>query len=164
MSLRFAGTAKGREAMGEPGRVVVHLPPELSAALGVLAETVEGFAAAESLSSGVSGKLNLVLDELITNSINYGLQGVVEPHLELRLAGAGGVDALEAVLVDNGLPFDPFSEAPVPDTTLELDERPIGGLGVMFVKQFTESADYERANGMNRITLRMKREIDDSDQ
>ena len=149
--------------MEEQGSLVVHLPSELSAALGVLAETVEGFAAAESLSSGVSGKLNLVLDELITNSINYGLQGVSEPHLELRLACADGVDALKAVLEDNGSAFDPFSEAPVPDTTLELDERPIGGLGVMFVKQFTESVAYERVNGMNRITLRMNREIDHSD-
>ena len=142
--------------MGEQGRMVVHLPPELAAALSVLAETVEEFAAAESLSSGVSGKLNLVLDELITNSINYGLQDVAEPHLALRLASAAGRDVLEAVLEDNGSPFDPFSEAPVPDTTLELDERPIGGLGVMFVKQFTESAAYERVNGLNRITLRIK--------
>ena len=142
--------------MGEQRGMVVHLPGELSAALRMLEEAVEAFAAAESLSSGVCGKLNLVLDELITNSINYGLQDVAEPHLELRLAGAEGRDVLEAVLEDNGSAFDPFSEAPVPDTTLELDERPIGGLGVMFVKQFTESAGYERTNGLNRITLRIK--------
>ena len=142
--------------MGEQRRMVVHLPPELSAALGALAEAMDEFAAAESLSSGVSGKLNLVLDELVTNSINYGLQDVAEPHLALRLACADGRDVLEAVLEDNGSAFDPFSEAPVPDTTLELDERPIGGLGVMFVKQFTESAGYERVNGLNRITLRIK--------
>lgn len=142
--------------MGEQGRMVVHLPPELSPALSVLAQTVAAFATAESLSDGVSGKLNLVLDELITNSISYGLQGVSEPHLALRLAGAGGRNVLEAVLEDNGPAFDPFSEAQVPDTTLELDERPIGGLGVMFVKQFTESAGYERIDGLNRITLRIK--------
>ena len=141
--------------MGEQHRMVVHLPPDLADALGVLAETVENFAAAQSLNSGVSGKLNLVLDELITNSINYGLQGVAEPHLELRLSGVDGHDVLEAVLEDNGSAFDPFSEAPVPDTTLELDDRPIGGLGVMFVKQFTDSAGYERIDGMNRITLRI---------
>ena len=136
--------------------MAVHLPPELSAALSVLAAAVEEFAAVESLNGGVSGKLNLVLDELITNSINYGLQGVAEPHLELRLASSDGRDVLEAVLEDNGSAFDPFSEAPVPDTALELDERPIGGLGVMFVKQFTECANYERVNGLNRITLLIK--------
>ena len=142
--------------MGEQGRKVVHLPPELSAALSVLSETVDEFAAAQCLNSGVSGKLNLVLDELITNSISYGLQGVAEPHLKLRLDGLGGADELEAVLEDNGLAFDPFSEAPAPDTALELEERPIGGLGVMFVKEFTESASYERTEGLNRITLRIK--------
>lgn len=142
--------------MGEQRGMVVHLPAELSAALRMLEEAVEAFAAAESLSSGMSGKLNLVLDELITNSIHYGLQDVAEPRLELRLASAEGRDVLEAVLEDNGPAFDPFSEAPVPDTTLELDERPIGGLGVMFVRQFTESAGYERIDGLNRITLRIK--------
>ncbi len=142
--------------MGEQRRMVVHLPPDLSGALGALAQAVEEFAAAESLSSGVSGKLNLVLDELITNSINYGLQDMAEPHLELRLSTAEGRDVLEAVMEDNGPAFDPFSEAPVPDTTLELEERPIGGLGVMLVKQFTESAGYERTDGLNRITLRIK--------
>lgn len=142
--------------MGEQRGMVVHLPAELSAALSKLAEAVEAFAAVESLGSGVLGKLNLVLDELITNSINYGLQDVAEPHLELRLASVNGRDVLEAVLEDNGSAFDPFSEAPVPDTTLELDERPIGGLGVMLVKQFTDSAGYERIGGRNRITLRIK--------
>ncbi len=142
--------------MGEQHWMVVHPPPELSEALNALAEAVERFAAAESLSAGVSGKLNLVLDELITNSISHGLQDVAEPHLELRLAVAGGCDALEAVLEDNGLAFDPFSDAPVPDTTLALDERPIGGLGVMLVREMTESAAYERIDGLNRITLRIK--------
>jgi len=136
--------------------MVVHPPPDLSEALNVLAEAVERFAAAESLSAEVSGKLNLVLDELITNSITYGLQDVAEPHLELRLAGADGRDVLEAVLEDNGPAFDPFSEAPVPDTTLALDERSIGGLGVLRVRELTQSADYERIDGLNRVTLRIK--------
>ena len=142
--------------MQEQHWMVVHPPPELAEALSVLAEAVERFAAAESLSGVVSGKLKLVLDELVTNSISYGLQDVAEPHLELRLAGVGGRDVLEAVLEDNGPAFDPFSDAPVPDTTLALDERPIGGLGVMLVRELTESAGYERIGGMNRITLRIK--------
>jgi len=139
------------------GSIVVRLPTELPAALSVLAEVVDDFAASQSLDSGVAGKLNLALDELITNSISHGLQGVEESHLQLRLSGSSRDDVLEAVLEDNGIAFDPFEEAPVPDTTLELEDRPIGGLGVMLVKRFTESAEYERTDGMNRITLRISK-------
>ena len=35
-----------------------------------------------------------------------------------------------------------------------LAERPIGGLGVFFVKKLTDSSTYERIDGRNRITLK----------
>ena len=59
-----------------------------------------------------------------------------------------------AQLEDNGIAFNPFEEAPEPDPTLGLEERPIGGLGVFLVKQFADSTAYERVDGRNRITLR----------
>ena len=40
-----------------------------------------------------------------------------------------------------------------PDTNLGVDERPIGGLGVMLVREMTDSQGYERLSGHNVITL-----------
>ncbi len=136
--------------------VDVRLAPELAQALGTLADTIEQFAAGHSIGGEIPFRLNLVLDELVTNSINYALPNVAEPHLCIRLSRTA--DGVVAQLEDNGAAFDPFQDAPKPDTSQALDDRPIGGLGVFFVTQFTDGASYEREGGVNRITLRMKTE------
>ena len=55
---------------------------------------------------------------------------------------------------DNGLPFNPFEEAKQPDLGSTLEERAIGGLGIHFIKNMTDSQQYERLEGINKITLR----------
>ena len=125
-------------------------------ALATLAESVESFAGKHSLKSEISFRLNLALDELVTNCITYSLNKVAEPWLQIRLAYSS--DGVTAQLEDNGPAFDPLSEAPPPDTTRELDDRPVGGLGVFLVTQFADKVGYERKDGMNRITLKMKLE------
>ncbi len=140
----------------EPGSVDVSLRPELGSALETLAEAVERFAAGCAIEGEIPFRLNLVLDELVTNSINYALPKVEEPLLRIRLVREA--DCVVALLEDNGAAFDPFQEVSAPDTSKGLHERPVGGLGVFFVEQFTDSASYEREGGVNRITLRMKLE------
>ena len=110
--------------------VDVRLEPELGKALGALAETIEEFAANWSLGGEIPFRLNLAMDELITNSVNYGLTEVAKPELRIRLHHAP--DCVIAQIEDNGPEFDPFEEAPKPDTSQALDDRPIGGLGVFF--------------------------------
>ena len=136
--------------------VDVCLAPELTQALGALAETIEQFAASHSIEGEIPFRLNLVLDELVTNSVNYALPELAEPLLRVRLTRTP--HGVTAQLEDNGAAFDPFQDAPKPDTSQGLDERPIGGLGVFFVTQFADSASYEREGDVNRITLRMKTE------
>lgn len=131
--------------------VEVSLAPDLSS-LATLAGIIEKFGTANALSDMVRNRLNVMLDELVTNSITYGLANISEPELRLRLHIDEG--AIVAQLEDNGTAFNPFEEVPEPDPTLGLEERPIGGLGVFLVKQFADSTEYERVDGRNRITLR----------
>ena len=88
----------------------------------------------------------------MTNSVSYALPTLSAPELRLRLFIDQG--SVVAQLEDNGQAYNPFEEAPEPDTSLGLDERPIGGLGVFFVKKLTDSSTYERIDGRNRITLK----------
>ena len=132
----------------------IRLSSDLAEALGALAKSVERFAAAESIDGALSYRLNLVLDELVTNCITHSLRNVPAPHLRVCLSRSE--DAVAAEVEDNGAAFDPLVEAPAPDTTLEVENRPIGGLGVYFVKEFTDDASYERSDGFNRIKMRMK--------
>ena len=62
---------------------------------------------------------------------------------------------------DWGVSFDPFREAPVPDTTLDAEERPIGGLGVHLVKNVAVHYSYSRTDGENLIELYFRLPPDD---
>ena len=95
--------------------------------------------------------LNVSLDELITNVISYGY-GDDEEH-EIRVTLTEEEGSLAAILEDDGIAFDPFSEAPDPDLDAGVEERRIGGLGVHFVKSLMDEVAYERRDGCNRLTL-----------
>lgn len=140
-----------RESRPSSETIEVSLASDLSA-LRMLAQAIQEFGAAHALSRDLQSRLNLVLDELVTNSVCYALPDLPEPELRLRLFVDQG--SIVAQLEDNGAEYNPFEEAPEPDTRLGLAERPIGGLGIFFVKQLTDSSIYERIDGRNRITLK----------
>lgn len=96
--------------------------------------------------------INLSLDELVTNVISYGYDDdkAHEIHISLRERDDG---ALVVEIVDDGAPFDPFTEATEPNVHAVLEQRPIGGLGVYLVKSLIDHVHYERRDGHNRITL-----------
>jgi anti-sigma regulatory factor (Ser/Thr protein kinase) len=129
----------------------ISLASDLSA-LPMLAQAIQEFGTAHALSRDLQSRLNLVLDELVTNSVCYALPDLAEPELRLRLFV--DQDTIVAQLEDNGEAYNPFEEAPEPDTSLGIAERPIGGLGIFFVKKLTDSSTYERIDGRNRITLK----------
>ena len=99
---------------------------------------------------------NLALDELITNVVNYGDDNPAE-EFGISLTLNQTDDTLTIVLEDDGEPFDPFSEAAAPDIDAALEDRPIGGLGIHFVKSLTDEVFYERRDERNRVTLIFKK-------
>ena len=107
----------------------ISLASDLSA-LPMLAQAIQEFGTAHALSRDLQSRLNLVLDELVTNSVCYALPDLAEPELRLRLFV--DQDTIVAQLEDNGEAYNPFEEAPEPDTSLALRRRPIGGLGIFF--------------------------------
>ncbi len=134
------------------GKIIeVSLASDLSA-LPMLAQAIQEFGTAHALSLDLQSRLNLVLDELVTNSVCYALPDIPEPELRLRLFVDQG--SVVAQLEDNGAAYNPFEEAPEPDTSLGLAERPVGGLGIFFVRKLTDSSIYERIDERNRITLK----------
>ncbi|MBO9605476.1 MAG: ATP-binding protein [Paenibacillaceae bacterium] len=119
-----------------------------------LRETIERLQAEAGLDPQLAFHLQLVCDELVTNTISYaypkdGRHGIVvtftatESEVEIRI-------------VDEGVPFDPFAR-PDPDTSLGIDERGIGGLGIYFVRQVMDEVAYTREDGCNVVRLAKKR-------
>ena len=149
-----------RPAAGDgPPTLVCRLEPDL-AALSRLTEQVEEFAAAGNVPARQTQRISVAIDELVTNIIRYGMEDGSSDGIEISIRLLKGLVRVE--IEHRGVPFDPFVEAPVPDTTLPLEERPIGGLGVFLVQSLMTSARYERIEDRNRITL--TRSLEDGDQ
>ena len=121
--------------------------------LTALQAFVERFAAAESLPTEDAFQLNLVLEELITNTMSHGHAAGTGGSIRVRLERTG--DVVEADLIDQGMAFDPRT---LPDPALDtpLAERAVGGLGVFLVRQFVDELDYRREEGSNHLRLRKR--------
>ncbi|MDV7340357.1 ATP-binding protein [Terasakiella sp. A23] len=112
-----------------------------------LAERINAFADSQSIDTSTTYKINLVLDELLTNIINYAQAS------ELNVSAEIDDKTLCFTLQDNGTAFNPLTDSKAPDTDASLEDREIGGLGVHFAKTFMSSLDYQRAGTTNILTL-----------
>ncbi len=92
----------------------------------------------------------LAIEELVTNCIEYGYDDAAEHVIEIDISIANGV--LSMMFIDDGHAFNPLAAA-APDPSLEVEERPIGGLGIHMLRKLSDSMEYERRDGTNRVTL-----------
>lgn len=126
---------------------------ELRAALGEVARANTAFAAfaqAQGLPAGVRRAVSVALDELLANTVTHGLGHRADGAATVEVALTG--DRLVLTLSDNGVPYDPFGRE-TPDTSLSVEDRPIGGLGVHLVRELMDAVDYARRGDRNVITL-----------
>jgi len=94
---------------------------------------------------------NLCLEELITNTIQHGLGGVPDRQIHVQVNITE--EWLEIILKDDAPAFDPFAQAPLPDLDLDVEMRPIGGLGVHLVKTLMDDARAYYDGSGNLIVL-----------
>ncbi|WP_305907597.1 ATP-binding protein [Methylomarinum sp. Ch1-1] len=80
--------------------------------------------------------VNLCLEELITNTITYGLNGASDRFIHVQINSTA--ECLEIVLKDDAPPFDPFVQVPAPKLDQDINDRPIGGLGIHLVKKIMD--------------------------
>ncbi len=65
-------------------------------------------------------------------------------------------DGLTVEIADEGAPFDPLARAD-PDTTLDLDQREPGGLGILLVKNLVDGIAYRREGERNVLVIEMRK-------
>lgn len=116
-----------------------------------LAERIEAFGEEGGLSVQHIYQLNLVLDELLTNIVSYGYDDGLPHEIRLRLRAEPG--HLTAILTDDGKPFNPLKEAPAAVLDGSVEDRPIGGLGIHFMRTLMDEVTYQRQDGYNQLTL-----------
>jgi anti-sigma regulatory factor (Ser/Thr protein kinase) len=116
-----------------------------------VAESVDEFCAGAGLAAGCAFKLNVALEELLTNTISYGYDDSGRHEIVIDLTREG--ETIVAEITDDARPFDPLN-APPPDLESAIEDRRIGGLGVHLVKTLMDDVAYAYLDGRNRITLR----------
>lgn len=95
-------------------------------------------------------RVNLVLEELILNIMDYGQDGE-DPDISLEIESEDNSISIE--LSDRGRPFDPLTEAPEPNLTASVGERRVGGLGVHLTKTLMDDVQYTHEGGRNRLSI-----------
>lgn len=112
---------------------------------------LEVFCAASNIGGDTCLRLNLVLEELFTNTVRHGHGGDCDAPVWVSLARESG--QVRVTYEDTAPPFNPYARLPdqAPDTTLEM--RKLGGLGVLLTTEMAASRDYAYVFGRNRIRL-----------
>ena len=115
-----------------------------------LTERLREFGARHALSARTVNELNLALEEVITNIILYGFDAGTQHQIrvDVRLEDAQLTTRLE----DDGRAFDPLA-VPEPDLDVPLEERKVGGLGILLVRRLMDEVTYSRQDGRNVLVM-----------
>lgn len=66
--------------------------------------------------------------------------------------GLEGDPPAAVALCDSGSPYNPL-EADLPDIGLDIEDRPVGGLGIFLIREMMDSMSYEYKDGCNVLKL-----------
>nr|WP_246526879.1 ATP-binding protein [Plastoroseomonas hellenica] len=99
-------------------------------------------------------QLRLVAEEIVTNIARCAWPEGDVRQFAVELATEARPDGLHVRMttVDDGMPFDPTNQPP-PDIDAGLDEREVGGLGMLLVREMTDGQHYAREGGQNRFSV-----------
>ncbi|MBQ2042826.1 MAG: SpoIIE family protein phosphatase [Firmicutes bacterium] len=97
-------------------------------------------------------QIEVAVEELFVNIAHYAYS----PEVGNATIGVKVQDDGNYVTIsfkDSGTPYDPLAK-PDPDTTLSVEDRPIGGLGIYMVKKSMDDIKYEFKDGQNILTIK----------
>ena len=102
------------------------------------------------IEKSLARQLRLAVEEAVVNVIDYAYPIGSEGDIEVKMMSDG--HTLRFQVIDSGVAFDP-TEKEITDTTLSAEDRRIGGLGILLVRELMDSVNYERTDGKNVLTL-----------
>jgi serine/threonine-protein kinase RsbW len=134
--------------------------PDATRSLTIAATTASLHAAMEFSRKGAQeaclpeariGVLDLLVEEVFMNVCRHAYPDGTEGMVTLTYA-VPAPGELSVEVADEGAEFNPLTAAP-PVLALDLESRPIGGLGIFLVKALAASLTYRRDCGWNRLTF-----------
>ncbi len=108
------------------------------------------------------GMIELALEEILVNVMHYAyknpekiknIEKIGEIELGVRKIRFDNQPFYAIWVKDWGQPFDPFEESPEVDFDVDIEDRPIGGLGIHLVKTVSNHQCYSADDGSNIVEI-----------
>jgi len=128
--------------------------------VGRVCTEVLAYFAERAVSDSVAKDLVIVADEVLSNIVNYGYSIGDKGRIQLRIVVESEVVSLQ--FEDDGKPFDPLKQSATGAIAIEdppnvvpdnLEDIPVGGLGLRFLQGLTDRQDYQRKSCKNILTV-----------
>jgi sigma-B regulation protein RsbU (phosphoserine phosphatase) len=145
LAIQFHGA--GRQTPEAFFEITIH---NQIAEISRVAVGIEAFASEQRLCVKDVRKIQIVLEELLSNIIMYGYDDERSHDIDVKVEVVE--TALKMTIVDDGVAFNPLDVAS-PDTNLSLEERSIGGLGILLARTMVDKISYKREEHKNVMTL-----------
>ena len=97
-------------------------------------------------------QIDIAIDELFGNIAHYAYNPEIG-DATVRVEVIENPLAVVITFIDKGVPYDPLAKAD-PNTTLSVEEREIGGLGIFMVKKTMDEITYEYKDGQNILKIK----------
>ena len=125
----------------------------LSAQLTSMAQGI-AFVANSAIAEGLPPKrvaeIELAVEETLLNICQYAYRNNAG-EVEVRCTRDGAQQFLIEI-IDAGEPFNILT-LPPPDLTTDIDQRPVGGLGVLLIRSLVDKITYRREGHRNILQL-----------
>jgi anti-sigma regulatory factor (Ser/Thr protein kinase) len=123
--------------------------------VAAFADVFESFCMKHGVQTAVMRAFQVAFDEWLTNVVDYAHAGREDAGIEVALAVDG--EQLVAEVGDLGEPFNPLTDSQEPSLDLEVEDRPIGGLGVHLIRTLMDEVSYRRDDGRNFLRMVKRR-------
>ena len=125
------------------------------ASLDPLFALTRDFCARHGVDPGVLPAVDFAVEELFTNMVKYSPGGAAFVRIDLASIPGG----LEVTLTDNDVePFD-VTQAPDADTTLPIEQREPGGLGLHLIRRLVDDIEYGYSRDSRQSTITFRKTV-----
>lgn len=121
---------------------------ELSNVINFIENELEKF----EFSPKIIMQFNLVVEELFVNIVNYAYKGKEDGKCKIMINYNKEKQKVILSIEDNGIKFNPLEKEDT-DTSLPVEERQIGGLGILLVKRNMDNIEYKYEDNKNILIL-----------
>lgn len=97
-------------------------------------------------------QIAIAIDELFGNIARYAYTPTIG-KATVRFEVEESPLAVRITFIDQGVPFNPLERAS-PDIHADVQDRPIGGLGIFLVQKSMSLVEYNYENGQNVLTIK----------